>query len=262
MYTMGDVARCSVGGEADDQNEELLYRLFGVGAEILIDHAWGYEPCTIQDIKAYRPEHKSVVSGQVLNCPYGFENARIVVREMADALSLDLVDKGLMTDQLVLTVGYDVENLTDPQRSRYYKGPVATDRYGRKIPKHAHGTTNLEGYSSSTNEMVAAVLELYDRIVDRGLLIRRLTLSANRLIDEASAPKRETDMQLNLFTDYTVQEERREEAEAAYARERKLQETMIGIKKRYGKNAILKGVNLEKGATARDRNRRIGGHRA
>ena len=259
---MGDVARCSIGKPTDYYNEELLYRLFGVNAELLIDHAWGWEPCTIADIKAYRPENKSIVSGQVLQCPYSFEKARLVVREMADALALDLVDKGLVTKQLVLTVGYDIENLTNPQRSRSYRGPVSTDRYGRKIPKHAHGTANLERYTSSGEDLLRAVTELYDRIVDRQLLIRRLSLCADRLLEEASAPKEERPEQLDLFTDYAAKERQRAEEAAAHARERKLQEAMLDIKRRYGKNAILKGMNLEEGATAKSRNEQIGGHQA
>ena len=261
LYTMGDVARCSVGKETDYYNEELLYKLFGVNAEILIDHAWGWEPCTIADVKEYKPENKSIVSGQVLQCPYEFEKAKLVVREMADALVLDLVDKGLVTNQIVLTVGYDIENLSDPQRSKSYKGPVTADRYGRKIPKHAHGTANLDAYSSSTKEIIRAALELYDRIMDKNLLVRRLSITANRLLPETDAPK-QTVKQLDLFTDYAAQEKQQEEKAADLARERKMQETMLTIKKRFGKNAILKGMNLEDGATARERNSQIGGHRA
>ena len=187
---MGDIARCSIGKPNEYHNEELLYKLFGVNAEILIDHAWGWEPCTIADVKAYKPEHKSIVSGQVLQCPYDFAKARLVVREMADSLALELVDKRLVTDQIVLTVGYDIENLSDPARRRRYTGPVTTDRYGRKIPKHAVGTENFD-YTSSSSVLLKAATALYDRIVDKNLLIRRLSLSANKLLDEASAPKRE-----------------------------------------------------------------------
>ena len=259
MYTMGDVARCSIGKPGEYHNEELLYKLFGINAEILIDHAWGWEPCTIADAKAYKPENKSIVSGQVLQCPCDFQKARLVVREMADALALDLVDKGLVTNQLVLTVGYDIENLSDPARQRRYTGPVTTDRYGRKIPKHAVGTENFD-YTSSSSVLLKAATALYDRIVDKNLLIRRLSLSANKLLDEASAPKREEPAQLDLFTDYAAQEARQKAEAAARAKERKLQEAMLGIKKKYGKNAILKGMDLEEGATARERNRTIGGH--
>ncbi|MBM6977597.1 hypothetical protein H9X99_17395 [Intestinimonas butyriciproducens] len=260
MYTMGDVARCSIGKPGEYHNEELLYKLFGINAEILIDHAWGWEPCTIADAKAYKPENKSIVSGQVLQCPYDFQKARLVVREMADALALDLVDKGLVTSQMVLTVGYDRENLDDPSRAAQYKGPVTADRYGRKIPKHAIGTENFP-YTSSANDLLKAVTALYDRIVDENLLIRRLSISANKLLDEANAPKEEAE-QLDLFTDYAAKEQQEQEDRAAHARERKLQEAMLDIKKKYGKNAILKGMNLEEGATARERNRTIGGHQA
>ena len=241
-------------------NEELLYKLFGINAEILIDHAWGWEPCTIADAKAYKPENKSIVSGQVLQCPYSFEKARLVVREMADALALDLVDKGLVTNQLVLTVGYDRENLDDPSRRQSYRGPVTTDRYGRKIPKHAIGTENFP-YTSSANDLLRAVTALYDRIVDQNLLIRRLSISANKLLPEADAPKEEAE-QLDLFTDYAAKEQRERADETAHAKERKIQEAMLGIKKKYGKNAILKGMNLEEGATAKERNQTIGGHHA
>ena len=261
LYTMGDIARCSIGKPGDYYNEELLYKLFGVNAEILIDHAWGWEPCTIADVKAYKPEHKSIVSGQVLQCPYDFDKARLVVREMADALALDLVDKRLVTNQLVLTVGYDRENLDDPRRRQSYHGPVATDRYGRSIPKHAVGTENFP-YTSSANDLQKAAAALYGRIVDRNLLIRRLSISANKLLDEVEAPREHEAEQLDLFTDYAAREAQEQADEAAHTRERKLQEAMLGIKKRYGKNAILKGMNLEDGATAKERNQTIGGHQA
>ena len=261
LYTMGDIARCSIGRPEDFHNEELLYKLFGVNAEILIDHAWGWEPCTIADIRAYRPENKSIVSGQVLQRPYDFDKARLVVREMADALALDLVDKGLVTNQLVLTVGYDRENLDDPRRRQSYHGPVTTDRYGRQIPKHAVGTENFP-YTSSGTDLLRAATALYDRIVDKNLLIRRLSISANKLLDEAEAARQHPAEQLDLFTDYAAREEQEQADEAAHARERKLQEAMLGIKKRYGKNAILKGMDLEEGATAKARNQTIGGHQA
>ena len=261
LYTMGDIARCSISKASEYHNEELLYQLFGVNAEILIDHAWGWEPCTIADVKAYKPENKSIVSGQVLQCPYDFDKARLVVREMADALALDLVDKRLVTNQLVLTVGYDRENLDDPGRRQNYHGPVTTDRYGRSIPKHAVGTENFT-YTSSANDLQKAAATLYDRIVDKNLLIRRLSISANKLLDEAEAPNGHEAEQMDLFTDYSVREQQEQAGEAAHARERKLQEAMLGIKKRYGKNAILKGMNLEDGATAKERNQTIGGHQA
>lgn len=261
LYTMGDIARCSIGSPTDYHNEDLLYRLFGVNAELLIDHAWGWEPCTIEDVKAYKPDNKSIVSGQVLQCPYSYDKAKLVVREMADALALDLVDKGLVTNQLVLTVGYDIENLTTTRGTSIYAGEVTTDRYGRKIPKHAVGTENFP-YTSSANDLLAAVTILYDRIVDKSLLVRRLSISANRLLCEGDVPRQDQVEQLDLFIDYEEQERHKEEQDATYARERKIQETMLGIKKRFGKNAILKGFNLEDGATARERNRTIGGHQA
>ena len=261
LYTMGDIARCSIGKPTDYHNEELLYKLFGVNAEILIDHAWGWEPCTIADVKAYKPENKSIVSGQVLQYPYDFDKARLVVREMADALALELVDKGLVTNQLVLTVGYDRENLDAPGRRQNYHGPVTTDRYGRSIPKHAVGTENFP-YTSSANDLQKAAATLYDRIVDKNLLIRRLSISANKLLDEAEAPKAHKAEQMDLFTDYAAREAQEQADKAVHARERKLQEAMLGIKKRYGKNAILKGMNLEDGATAKERNQTIGGHQA
>lgn len=257
LYTMGDIARCSIGQPTDYHNEELLYKLFGVNAELLIDHAWGWEPCTIADIKAYKPENKSIVSGQILQYPYPFEKARLVIQEMADALALELVDKRLATNQLVLTVGYDIENL----KGTAYTGEVTTDRYERKIPKHAHGTVNLDGYTSSGEELLKAATSLYDRIVDKTLLARRLTLCANHLLDESSVPE-DLPEQIDLFMDYSAKEKQKKEADTAYARERKLQETMLGIKKRFGKNAILKGLNLEDGATAKERNNQIGGHKA
>ena len=246
LLTMGDVARCSV------RNEDLLYRLFGKNAETLIDHAWGWEPTTIKDIKAYRPSAKSLGSGQVLHCPYTSDKARLVVREMTDLLALDLVDKGLVTNQLVLTVGYDIENLTDP--ARQYTGAVVKDHYGRQIPKHAHGTANLEAYTSSSKVILQAMTELYDRIVDPRLLIRRLNVVANNVVLETEAPG-VGEEQLDLFRDAEAER-------AAQEREKRLQQAVIGLKKKFGKNAVLKGMNLEDGATARDRNSQIGGHRA
>lgn len=263
LYTMGDIARCSIGKPNEYYNEELLYKLFGINAELLIDHAWGYEPCTMEMIKAYKPETNSVCSGQVLQCPYDFDKAKLVVREMTDQIALDLVDKGLVTDQIVLTIGYDIENLTDPNRRRNYKGEITTDHYGRKVPKHAHGTANLARQTSSAGLITNAVMELYERIVDRNLLIRRITVTANKLIEEASVKNR-TDVyqQLDLFTDYEALKRKQEAEEAALERERKMQKAMIDIKKKFGKNAILKGMNLQEGATAKERNAQIGGHKA
>ena len=262
LYTMGDIARCSLGSVTDRYNEDMLYKLFGVNAELLIDHAWGYEPCTIADIRAYKPESNSLGSGQVLKCPYTFQKAKLVVREMADSLALDLVDKKLMTDQIVLTVGYDVENLSDPGIREGYSGAVSTDRYGRQIPKHANGTANLGKYSSSSKLIIDAASGLFERIADKKLLIRRLYLTANRVKGEGSVPEDIGGEQLDIFTDYTKEEEKRKAEALELARERKKQEAMLDIKRKYGKNAILKGMNLEEGATAQDRNQQIGGHKA
>ena len=256
LFTMGDIARCSI------YQEELLYKLFGVNAELLIDHAWGWEPCTIQDIKSYKPSSNSICSGQVLHCPYTWEKAKLIVREMTDLLVLDLVDKELATDQIVLTIDYDIENLTDPARAHAYHGPVTTDHYGRKIPKHAHGTANLGRYTSSTKLITDAVLALYDRITAPGLLIRRVTLGANRVINEHEAQKNTIPEQLDLFCDYEALNKQREQEEVQLEREKRRQKVILDIKKKYGKNAILKGMNLEEGATTMDRNRQIGGHKA
>lgn len=262
LYTMGDIARCSIGKPTDYYNEDLLYKLFGINAELLIDHAWGWEPCTIDQIKAYRPNSNSIASGQVLQSPYTWEKARLVVREMTDMLSLELVDKGQVTDQLILTIGYDIENLKDPNIRKDYHGAITTDNYGRAIPKHATGTANLERHTASTKLLTQAILELYGRIVDPKLLVRRISISANHVVREEDAPKKDAAEQLDLFTDYAAKQQKQAEEEAELAREKKMQETMLTIKKKFGKNAILKGMNLEDGATARDRNSQIGGHKA
>ena len=260
---MGDIARCSLGGPLDFYNEELLYRLFGLNAELLIDHAWGWEPCTIADVRAYRPGSNSLGSGQVLHCPYEADKAKLVLREMADLLVLDLVDKGLVTDQIVVTIGYDIENLTDPERRKHYHGDVVKDHYGRQIPKHAHGTINLDGHTSSTKKILCAASDLFDRIVDQSLLIRRLNITANHVLPEADAPKKNGGYeQLDLFTDYAALDAQREQEQAELDRERKMQQAMLTIKKKFGKNAVLKGMNLQEGATAMDRNAQIGGHKA
>ena len=262
LYTMGDIARCSIGKPEDYYNEDLLYKLFGINAELLIDHAWGYEPCKIEDIKGYRPENNSAGSGQVLTCPYEWDKARLVVREMADNLALDLVNKGLVSDQMILTVGYDIENLTDPERRKQYKGEVTIDVYGRKIPKHAHGTIHLDRQTSSAKLITDAVMELFDQIVDKTLLVRRMNLVAGKVALEADMKKtEETYEQLNLFTDYLALQEKQEAEQKSLEKERKMQQAMIDIKKKFGKNAILKGMNLEEGATMKERNRQIGGHR-
>lgn len=303
IFTMGDIARCSLGTSSDYYNEDLLYKMFGVNAELLIDHAWGYEPCTLAEVKSYRPQRKSLVSGQVLQNAYTYDKTRIVVREMMELLALDLVDKGLLTNQIVLTVGYDIENLSDPERRRAYKGEITVDGYGREIPKHAHGTGNLPFSTSSTKLTTDCVLEVFDRVVDESLLTRRISITANNLVLE-SEYKRESEVasaepeQISMFDmlagggtpqerepasskDNSSYSERGEgkprnsvvaesisgsaandKSEDTLEKEKQVQEAMLKIKKRFGKNAILKGTNLQEGATAKERNAQIGGHKA
>ena len=301
IFTMGDIARCSLGTSSDYYNEDLLYKMFGVNAELLIDHAWGYEPCTLAEVKSYRPQRKSLVSGQVLQNAYTYEKTRIVVREMMELLALDLVDKGLLTNQIVLTVGYDIENLSDPERRMAYKGEITVDGYGREVPKHAHGTGNLPFSTSSTKLTTDCVLEVFDRVVDESLLTRRISITANNLVLE-SEYKRESEgasaepEQLSMFdmlaggddsqapervsskeaTAYSEQDKPNstmvaesilgstgnDNDEDALEKEKQVQEAMLKIKKRFGKNAILKGTNLQEGATAKERNAQIGGHKA
>lgn len=261
IHTMGDIARCSLGDDNDFHNEELLYKLFGVNAELLIDHAWGYEPCTIKQVKSYKPEVNSICSGQVLLNPYDYAKARIVLREMTDMLVLDLVGKRLVTDQVVLTIGYDKESLTNPEICEKYEGQVTLDRYGRKVPAHAHGTGNIGHHSSSTKEIMDVMLDLYDRIVDRNLLIRRINITANNVISEEQADNNNAYEQLSLF-DTCFENESDSADEEQRSKEKSLQKAMIAIREKYGKNAILKGTSLQEGATAMERNNQIGGHRA
>lgn len=253
LYTMGDVARCSVGRESDYYNEDLLYKLFGVNAELLIDHAWGWEPTEISDIKSYRPESSSLSSGQVLQEPYEFSKARLVLKEMADLLSLELVSKRIVTDQIVLTVGYDIESL-----NKSYSGAVETDRYGRKIPKTAHSSENIGRYTSSTKLICETAMSLFDRIVDKNLLVRRMYIVANHIITEKDAEKESEYVQLDLFSDTKKQEAEENELK----KENDMQRAILKIKSKYGKNSIIKGMNLKEGATALERNRQIGGHKA
>ena len=260
MFTMGDVARCSLGKSDEFYNEELLYQLFGVNAELLIDHAWGIEPATISAIKAYKPQTNSICSGQVLHCPYSFEKAKLVIREMADLLALDLVEKGLVCHQLVLTVGYDMENLLDPVRRSRYMGAVTQDFYGREVPKHAHGSHNFPRPNSSTRLFLEAVNQLCDRILDPELLVRRINITAANVVAEGALPKEEC-VQLDLFAEADAERREQQQAEALQ-RERRRQQAVLRIKHKYGKNAILKGMNLEDGATAKDRNSQVGGHKA
>jgi len=301
IFTMGDIARCSLGTSSDYYNEDLLYKMFGVNAELLIDHAWGYEPCTLAEVKSYRPQRKSLVSGQVLQNAYTYEKTRIVVREMMELLALDLVDKGLLTNQIVLTVGYDIENLSDPERRKAYKGEITVDGYGREIPKHAHGTGNLPFSTASTKLTTDCVLEVFDRVVDESLLTRRISITANNLVleseykresevasaepeqismfdmlaggDDSQAPERVSSKEATVYSEQdkpnsTMVAESisdsaaNDKSEDALEKEKQVQEAMLKIKKRFGKNAILKGTNLQEGATAKERNAQIGGHKA
>ena len=255
--TMGKIARMS------EQNEELLYRLFGVNAELLIDHAWGWEPCTIEMVKAYKPESNSFSSGQVLQEPYDVKKDRVVIQEMAEAMALDLVAKRLVTDQLLLTVSYDAECLTRPEIREKYHGEITTNYYGKAVPKHAHGTFNFDKPTSSSKLIMDGTAELYDRIVNPDLLVRRLSLVTNRVIPESvAAEQNRVPQQLDLFTDYEALEKQKQEEKAKRDKERRLQETQLKIKQRFGKNAILRGLNFEEGATAKERNKQIGGHKA
>lgn len=259
LFTMGDIARCSLGKADEYHNEDLLYRLFGVNAELLIDHAWGWEPVTIADIKAYKPQSKSIGSGQTLLRPYSYEEARLVVREMTDLLVLDLVDKGLVTDQVVLTVNYDRESLVDPELRKNYHGPITTDAYGRTIPKHAHGSAKLPMATSSSKLITDAMVGLYERITNENLLVRKINVTANNVQSESDLGESNNWEQLSLFADEGQVAEAREDV---LEKERQAQEALLKIQKKYGKNAILKGMNLLKGATTKDQNKRIGGHKA
>ena len=250
MYTMGDIARCSI------KNEDLLYKLFGVNAELLIDHAWGYEPCTIKDVKSYKPINHSITSGQVLHCAYDYKKTKLIIKEMSDLLSLDLVSKNLLTNQLVLTIGYDIDNITKGD----YNGEIVIDFYGRKIPKHSHGTINLDHNTSSSKIIIDNMVKLYDKIVNKELLIKRINMSANT-VSESLANERVVYEQMDLFTNYEEDKKQREENRISEEEEHKLQHVLIDIKNKYGKNAILKGMNLEEGGTTIDRNNQIGGHR-
>lgn len=261
IYTMGDIARCSLGKPTDFYNENLLYKLFGVNAELLIDHAWGWEPCTIADIKAYKPGASSLGSGQVLQCPYSYEKAKLIVREMTELLVLDLVDKELVTNQMVLTIGYDIENLTNPNARQAYRGAVTTDHYGRAVPKHAHGTGNLARYTSSTKLIIEAVMALFDRIVNQDLLVRRVNLVANHVIAETNVPMDNSFTQLDFFTNYAVEQEKDRKLNEELEREKRSQKAILSLQKKFGKNAVIKGMSLAEGATTMERNNQIGGHK-
>ena len=255
MYTMGDIARMSIN------NEDLLFKLFGVNAEFLIDHAWGYEPCTIKDAKNYKPLNSSISQGQVLHCPYNFEKAKLIVKEMVDNLVLELVDKHLKTDQIVLTIGYDIENLTNPSIERRYKGEITIDAYGRKVPKHSHGTANIDHKTSSTKTITNEVMKLYDKIVNPILLIRRLNVTACNIVNEENKESTSIIEQIDLFTNYEEISKQKEKSLKDEIEEKKIQKALLNIKKKYGKNSILKAMNYEEGATAKDRNLEVGGHK-
>lgn len=262
LYTMGDIARCSIGKPSDFYNEDLLYRMFGINAELLIDHAWGWEPCTIADIKAYEPESSSTGSGQILQRPYHFEEGKLVIREMADHLASDLVSRQLVTDQIVLTIGYDRENLSDPQIRRLYHGPVTTDRYGRSVPKHAHGSRTLHRATSSAKLLMEAAVSLYEEIIHPDLTLRRIYLTAARVISEDAATQQTDFYQMDLFTDYEALCRQEADEKKALERERSVQQAVLDIKKKYGSNAVIRGMSLEDAATSVTRNRLIGGHKA
>lgn len=250
MWCMGDIARASI------KNEDLLYKLFGINAELLIDHSWGWEPCTIKSIKEYKPETNSISSGQVLHCPYNYEKTKLIVKEMTELLTLDLVEKNLVTSQIVLTIGYDIDNLLDEAIRKKYNGEITEDRYGRKIPKHAHGTINIDHKTSSTKIIMNATMELFESIINKDLLVRRINITANNVISESKVEKKEFE-QMDLFTNYKEVEKARKKEKA----EKNVQKAMLEIKRKYGKNAILKGMNFEEGGTTRDRNKQIGGHK-
>lgn len=256
LFTLGDVARASI----DPYCEDRLYKTFGVNAELIIDHAWGWEPVTVEDIRQYRPSTSSISSGQVLQCPYDFEKGRLIVREMTELLVLDLVRKHVVTKQIVLDIGYDRESL-EGERGRKYIGPVVTDPYGRKIPKAAHGTGNLDYYTSSTHAIMNAVLDVYDRVVHKDLLIRRVNVTACNLVSETEIPEEKPE-QLDMFTDYEALEREKQARQLAEEKERRLQNVTLAIQDRYGKNAMLKGMNLMEGGTTIARNGQIGGHKA
>lgn len=249
LYTMGDIARCSL------DNEDLLYKLFGVNAETLIDHAWGFEPCTIKDIKNYKPNNNSISMGQVLHCPYEYKKTKLIIKEMADSLSLDLVAKSLVTNQLGLMIGYDIENITPS-----YKGEIIKDHYGRSIPKYSNGTINLSHRTSSSKYITEELLNLFERIINKNLLVRRITVVANNVVNINEIKEEKTLEQFDLFTNYEILDKKREEEKRKEEEENKLQHIIIDIKNKYGKNSILRGMNFEEGSTAIDRNSQIGGH--
>lgn len=249
IYTLGDIAKCSI------KNEDILYKEFGINAELLIDHAWGWEPCTIESIKNYKPQIKSLSTGQVLQCPYNYQKTKLIIKEMATLLSLDLVKKGLVTDQLVLTIGYDISNVTED-----FKGETKTDFYGRRIPKHAHGTINLSEKTSSSRKIITAVTKLLDTIVNKELWIRRINMTACKLTQKEQEEQKEKYEQLDLFSNPQEKEKIRNKNKKEDQQENTLQQTVLNLKEKYGKNSVLRGMNLEAGATTIERNQQIGGH--
>ncbi len=262
LHSMGDIALCSLGEPNQYHNEDLLFKLFGINAELLIDHAWGYEPCTIADIKKYKPQSTSIGSRQVLQTPYTYEQGLLVIKEMADQLALDLVSKDLCTQQITITVGYDIENLADPKIKQKYLGNITTDAYGRDVPKAAHGTANLDDATSSSKLIVEAASQLYERIMDKQLLIRRFNITANKVLDIEEAAKENKYKQLDMFSLTSEAKQEEEQMQEDLEKEKSLQEAMLSLKQKYGKNTILKGMSLQEDATAKDRNKRIGGHKA
>ena len=252
IFTMGDVARTS------EKNEELLYKLFGINAELLIDHAWGYEPCTIESIKAYKPVTNSISSGQVLHCPYNYEDTKLIVKEMTELLTLDLVKKNLVTSKMVLTIGYDIENLSNPEISKSYLGEVTLDHYGRKVPKSAHGTINIDHKTSSTKIITNSVMELYEKIINKKLLVRRINITAENVVNEDDYKNNKKFEQIDLFIDYNEIEKQQKKEKL----EKELQKAVLDIKTKYGKNAVLKGMNFIEGGTTIERNGQIGGHKS
>ena len=257
LYTMGDIARCSLGGESDFYNEDMLYKAFGVNAELLIDHAWGYEPVTMDKIKNYEPENNSLSVGQVLPGPYEYEKALIIIKEMAESLSLDMVNKGLLTDQIGIAIGYDIKDLTQDNII------IDKDWYGRDVPKGNHSSINLGQFTNSTSLIEAASVELFDKLVNKKLHVRRMYIAANRVIKINEIKRFERDYeQLNLFVDYDELEKKKEIRRIKLEEENRLQQTINSIKKKYGKNKVLKGRDFEEGGTTRERNEQIGGHKA
>ena len=262
IYTMGDIAKCSLGGKNNFYSEELLYKLFGVNAELLIDHAWGWEPCTISDIKAYHSDNNSISSGQVLSCPYSYEDAKVIVREMTDDLALSLVEKGLVCDQAVLSIHYDAGNLSDPQQAEKYRGEVKKDHYGRQAPKPAHGSENIGRFTSSSRLLSEAMMKLYEKITDKDLLIRHIYVIFNHVFPKDSVRMPQNASQPDLFTDYEAVNRKEQHLQSQLERETRLQQSILELQKRFGKNAVLKGMNLQDNATQKDRNRQIGGHKS